>query len=176
MDWTTFKEMPFRKKIQWILHYYGLAIVAVITVIAVVFTLLYRMFGPHTDSLVKILILDERCSDEDRMLIHKELTELFGDECEVTSYVPNVEEQFRAFVVRLTGDEVDFVIAPETQIKELENNQYFQEIYKLSDDCHYYRLTDEEGYYTEKDIYMGRTEQREIALDILEKTKDYFLE
>lgn len=167
--------MSIRKKIQWIIHYYGIAIIVGIVAVCVISNLMGRILGEKENYLAKVMILDDRCSEDDRLRIWKELEEELGGVCEVTSYLASDENQFQAFVVRLTGDKLDVIIAPEKEIRELEENSYFQEIYKIEESAYYNQAVDEEAHYMDKDIYLGKTGEREMDPEIQEKMLQYFL-
>lgn len=172
MNWKTFKEMPLADKLKWVIHYYGIAICVGIVAICVIITLLGRMLGPGEEYAARIMILDDRCSDEERIQMGEELQAQLGLPCEVIAYHKNDENQFQAFAVRLTGAELDMIIAPEKEMKELESNGYFQEMHKMKEDASYYQMTDPEGNYPDKDLYLGITDHMEK--EIAEKVNMYF--
>lgn len=172
MNWEKFKEMPLADKVKWIIHYYGIAICVGVIAICVIATLLGRILGPGEKYAARIMILDDRCSDEERILMGEELQTELGEACEVIAYQLSDENQFQAFVVRLTGADLDVIIAPEKEMKELESNGYFQEMHKMKEDASYYQMTDPEGNYPDKDLYFGVTDH--IEKETAEKVNMYF--
>ncbi len=174
MNWKLFKEMSLADKVKWIIHYYGIWICVGIIAICVIATLIGKILGPGEQYAAQIMILDDRCSDEERIRMSEELQALLEAPCEVTAYHISDENQFQAFVVRLTGAVLDIVIAPEKQMKELESNGYFKEMHPLPEDATYYQMTDPEGNYPEKDLYFGITGAREVDKEVLNKIEEYF--
>lgn len=172
MNWKIFKEMSLTDKVKWIIHYYGIAICAGVVGICVITALISRIFGPGEEYAARIMILDDRCSDEDRIVMEEELQAQLGAACEVIAYHPSDENQLQAFAVRLSGAELDIIIAPEKEMKELEANGYFREMHKIREDAAYYQMTDPEEYYPEKGLYLGVTEH--IEKETAEKVNRYF--
>ncbi|MBQ0000686.1 MAG: hypothetical protein KBT01_04000 [Clostridiales bacterium] len=177
MNWKTFKDMPLKKKLQWILHYYGIWIVVSVVAVCVVVTLVGRILGPGEENLVKVMILDDHISDDERIGLGEELRELLEGPCEVSSYHLGHEYQYQSFVVRLSGaGDLDLILAPEAQMKELLNNGYFKEIHPMPEDSYYYHATDPDRKFPERDIYYGETGNREIEEDILLRTEKFFVD
>ena len=102
------------------------------------------------------MALDDRLSMEQCQTFAGELGELIGGECDVTGYQESNISQMQAFVVRLTTDPLDLVIAPEDQMQQLVENGYVVAALQLNEDSRYMQATGNAG----TDIrprYIGRT-------------------
>ena len=65
MDLEKFKQLSLKKKIQWLLQYYGLTALIAVLAIAVISIFLKSVFCPEPISDICVLILDESISYED---------------------------------------------------------------------------------------------------------------
>lgn len=149
-----FRQLSFRRKAQWVLQYYGVAIVVGIVALVVAASFLGSVLGPGENYALKIMILDERQSADNCQAFAGELSEQVGGECEITSYAPGATYEMQAFAVRLTSDELDVIIAPGEQARELLANGYLLEMEPLEPNSRYQIVT--RGGEPGGDIYIGR--------------------
>lgn len=174
MNWNDFKQMPISGKMKWLLHYYTIPFCAVTVSLIVIVMLLCRIFGTPEQVAVKVLILDDRISEEEKSVLAGQLEDAVGEECELTMYHVSEEYQYSGFVVRLTGDEIDVIIAPKNQMMELKANGYFREMFPLAENCAYYQAVDPEELAPEKNLYFGITGVRELKPGVLEAAREVF--
>ena len=156
MDREKFKALTFPKKIQWVLQYYGVTMLVIAAAVFVGAVFLKSVFGPGDQYALRIMALDDRLSTEQCRTFAQELGELVGGECDVTSYLESDTAQMQAFVVRLTTDPLDLVIAPEDTMEQLVENGYVAAGLQLQDDSRYMQAT---GMYgtDARPRYIGRT-------------------
>ena len=156
MDLEKFKALSFWKKVQWVLQYYGLAMVVTALAAFVIAVFLKPVFGPGEQYALRVMILDDRQSPELCQAYSEQLGALLGGECDVTSYAESGMYEMQAFVVRLTSDELDLVIAPEEQMEQLMENGYLTDMTELADDSLYW-VTAHGGEPAARPYYIGRT-------------------
>lgn len=142
------------KKVQWIIQYYGIAIVVTVISLCVVITVIKSIFGPGEVYAARVMIYDNGCSSDMGQFFQEELTAQFGEPCEVVTYRPDDPVQNQAFIVRLNA-ELDILLAPEAEMQELWKNGYFTEMEKIEPDAYYYQVMKEYSGYQTEDIYIG---------------------
>lgn len=172
MDREKFKALSFWQKVQWILQYYGLAMVITALAAFVIVVFVKSVFGPGEQYALRVMILDDRQSTELCQAYSEQLGALLGGECDVTSYAESAVYEMQAFVVRLTSDELDLVIAPEEQMEQLMENGYLTDMTELPDDC-LYCVTAHGGEPVEERYYIGET-VRSGNPDNVPAAMDYF--
>ena len=141
MNWTKFKSLSLREKLQWIFQYYGLTIAVVAAALFVGGVFLYSVLGPGDGSVIHVLILDDHQSADVCRAFSEDLSALLGGECDVTSYTESNANQMQAFVIRLMTDELDLIIAPKAQMDELLENEYLRSSTELPEGALYYTYT-----------------------------------
>ena len=151
-----FKALPFLQKVQWVLQYYGVTALVVVIAVAVAAVFLKSVFGPGEQYALRVMALDDRLTTEQCQTFARELGELVGGECDVTSYLESDTVQMQAFAVRLTTDPLDLVIAPEDQMEQLVENGYVAAALRLQDDSRYMQTTGADGADA-RPRYIGRT-------------------
>lgn len=157
MDLEKFKALSFWKKVQWILQYYGLAMVITALAVFVLVVFIKSVFGPGEQYALRVMILDDGQTTELCQAYSQQLGALLGGECDVTSYAESAVYEMQAFVVRLTSDALDLVIAPEEQMEQLRQNGYLTDMTKLEDDSFY--CVTRGGEPDGQDYYIGQTIQ-----------------
>ena len=156
MDRAKFKALTFPKKIQWVLQYYGVTVLVIAAAVAVGVVFFKSVFGPGEQYALRVMALDDRLSVEQCGTFAGELGELVGGECDMTSYQESNFSQMQAFVVRLTTDPLDLVIAPEDQMEQLVENGYVAAALQLGEDSRYMQATWFDNG-DERPRYIGRT-------------------
>ena len=156
MDREKFKALTFPKKIQWVLQYYGVTMLVAAAAVFVGVIFFKSVFGPAEQYALRVMALDDRLSAEQCRTFARELGELVGGECDVTSYLESDPAQMQAFAVRLTTDPLDLVIAPEDTMEQLVENGYVAAGLRLQDDSRYMQATGVVGADT-RPRYIGRT-------------------
>lgn len=172
MDREKFKALSFWQKVQWVLQYYGLAMVITALVVFVLVVFIKSVFGPGEEYALRVMILDDRQTTELCQTYSQQLGELLGGACDITSYAESAQYEMQAFVVRLTSDELDLVIAPEEQMEQLMANGYLTGMSPLSDDSLYW-VTAHGGRPEERTYYIGQT-VRSGNPDNVPAAVDYF--
>lgn len=157
MNFEKFRQMPFSKKIQWILQYYGIWIIVGIVAAYVGITLLNSVINPDPISDICIIILSDDITRDDINMFQSDISELTGKSVTVEVYSPNEEYGLGAFSIKLTSDQLDLVLAPKEQTDQMVSNGYLTEIEEIN------------AY----DLYMGIT-QKARRSDSLDKTIQYF--
>lgn len=150
-----FKALPFLKKIQWVLQYYGVTMLVTVIAAAVAVVFFKAVFGPGEQYVLRVMALDDRLSVDQCRTFAQELEEKLGGECDVTSYLASDFSQMQAFAVRLTTDPLDLVIAPEEQMEQLIENGYVAAGLQLQEDSRYMQAI---GAGEDEPLrYIGRT-------------------
>ena len=141
MNWDKFKSLNLREKLQWLLQYYGLsaAIAAAAIIVGAVF--LTSVFGPEENYAIRVLILDDQQSADICRVFGEDLSPLLLGECDITSYAQSNAYQLQAFVVRLTSDDLDLVIAPAEEMAQLMDNGYLKSSMELDMNSYYCAIT-----------------------------------
>lgn len=171
MDREKFKALSFWQKVQWVLQYYGPTMVVTALAAFVIVVFVKSVFGPGEEYALRVMILDDRQSTDLCQTYSRQLGELLGGECDITSYAESALYEMQAFVVRLTSDELDLVIAPEEQMEQLMENGYLTDMTALPDDS-FYCMTAHGGQPTEP-YYIGQT-VRSGNPDNVPAAVDYF--
>lgn len=122
-----FSELPFRKKIEWFVQYYGIATVAVIVAIIVCISLVKAIIMPAEYEDVCILIYSDEISAEDADLICADLQDLTGKTISVLRYGVSDTYGSQSFALKLSDTVLDIVIAPEEETQKLAQNGFLFE-------------------------------------------------
>ena len=119
MNKELWNQMSFSQKIVWFVQYYGLTVVAVIVTVAVILSLIKSFLNASDKGDMRIIILDGGASTELSFEYQEEISKLIEGEAEVAAYIKNDMDHMQAFSVRLHADDLDIVIAPEKEIREM---------------------------------------------------------
>ena len=119
MNKELWNQMSFSQKIVWFVQYYGLTIVVVVVTIAVVLSLIKSFMNASDKGDMRIIILDGGASTELSFEYQEDISKLIDGEAEVAAYIKNDMDHMQAFSVRLHADDLDIVIAPEEEIREM---------------------------------------------------------
>lgn len=173
MKREVWREMSLRARAQWVLQYYGAAIVVSILALIAAVSFFTSAFGPGEHYAVKVMILDDRQTADNCRLFSDALGAALGGECEITCYAPSATYEMQAFAVRLTSDKLDVIIAPREQARELLSNGYLREIEPLPADSRYQAVT--RGGEDDGDIFIGIA-ARSANADNAAAAARYFIE
>lgn len=159
MNFEKFKSLPFLKKVEWILHYYGVWIVVFIIAIVVAVNLVRAVFFPKPISDVCVMILSDDYVRDDIPKLEEEISAVTGGTVQVEVY--NVSEAYgdSAYTVKLLADQLDLVLAPKEQTDSMIESGYLESAEKLANEELYLAVP-------------GRARKGEM----LDKTIDYFRE
>jgi len=129
-----FKEMPFSKKIGWIVQYYGVWIIVGIVAISVLCSFLHSVFFPDPIPDTNIIILSDEFARDEISEIEKEVIAYTGGTASVTLY--NLSEVYGngAFSIKLTTDQIDLVLAPKSEMDQMVESEYLESYEKLDYD------------------------------------------
>ena len=164
MDRKKFKELTFRKKIEWLIHYYGIAAIVAVIAVIVVISLVKSVFFPKPLEDMCVLILCEDMGQEEAFDLQDVIEANTGKTAQVSSYIVSDVYGRQAFSVRLNADTLDIVIAPGEEKDGMTESGYLVKSEPLT------------GY---EDLYIGttiRSRQGELLDQTYEIVKDYFAE
>ena len=157
-----FKSMTFKQKVEHFNQYYRLKVISVITVIALVGSLIYTMFGPKVENVLYVAILDN-CIDADTASEYQEVmneklgldtskyTTFFDTSFYVgdsSSYASSSIEKLGVYIA--TG-EIDIMIGTEDFIKQYASQGYFKKLSECLPSQMFSNLTDNFFYYETED-------------------------
>jgi len=154
-----FKEMPFSKKVGWIVQYYGVWIVVTIVAIGVLFSFLHSVFFPDPIPDTCVIILSDEFVRDEIPKLEDEISKLTEGSVSVSLY--NLSELYGngAFSVKLTSDQIDLVLAPKTETDQMMETGYLESAEKLN----------------YNDLYLGIPERARKG-ERLDKVIQYFKE
>lgn len=149
MNKEKFKELPFKKKLQWLVQYYG--VVALISIIAVfiVINLVKSILFPAPAADVCIMILNDNTDTEKSIEMQYELSKDLECKVEVSAYMPSDPYGMQSFATRVMSDQLDIVIAPKDEMEDMLSTSYIQE-YDQIGDSDVYIATPEKARVSEK--------------------------
>lgn len=127
MNFKTFKEMSFKKKLQWLVQYYGIVALVVIIGILVAFNFIKSVLSPAPMADVCVMILSDDIYTEDAIEMQFEMTNKFDCQIEVNAYMPSDPYGMQSFATRVMTDQIDIVIAPKNEMEDMLNNSYITE-------------------------------------------------
>lgn len=139
--------MSFRKKLEWLIQYYGVAAVVVAIGLFMAVDVIVTMLSAP-DHKLEVIFFDNRVSSEISMKIAEEMAEAAGlesvDLIAVSAYAPAVDMQRQAFTVRVSATGTDLLVVPKEEAMLLEKNDALkQEPILLTEDSGYERLIEE---------------------------------
>ena len=159
MTLEKFKELSLKKKIEWIIQYYGIWIVVGIVAIFVTVDFVRTVFFPAPISDICIAILSDDYSRDDVPTMEKEISALTGGSASIVIYNESEAYGISAFTVKVMADQIDLIIAPKTQTDSMNESSYLSSCEKLDG----------------TELYLSiPTKAREG--EMLDKTIDYFKE
>lgn len=124
--------MPLSKKIEWIIHYYGIWIAVGVIVVFVIFSFMKTVLFPEPISDTNIIILSDDFDRGDVADIENEISTLTEGSVSITIY--NVSEMYgrSAFSIKLNSDQIDLVISPKEEADQMRESGYLSACEKMS--------------------------------------------
>ena len=134
MNLEKFKAMPLSKKIEWILHYYGIWIAVAIVAIYVAFSFLHTVLFPEPIKDTNIIILSDEFSRDNVPELEEEVSTLTQGSVSIVIY--NLSEVYgnSAFSIKLNADQNDLVLAPKEETDQMIESGYLEKYEKLDYD------------------------------------------
>ncbi len=121
MNKEKFKQLSFFEKVQWLIQYYGVAIVvAVIAIIVAIFFLKSVIFPEKIPDAV-VLIFSDDITPGEGLEYEQELSELTGEEVDVVSYMTTDVYSEASFAAKIGVDQIDLVLAPQNEMNVLKD-------------------------------------------------------
>lgn len=115
-----------KKKIKWLIDYYWVHAVVTIFALIVIITFVKSVFWPEPVKDICVMILSDEITKDQGAGLEGELEELTGRTVEVTIYGVTENYGTSAFAIKLTSDQLDFVLAPYNESIEMTNSGYLQ--------------------------------------------------
>lgn len=147
MNKEKFTRMPLRKKLQWLLQYYGVKAVVVIVVIVVLVSIIKSVLFPAPPADGIVMIYSDDIYPEYCMQYAEEMSEETGLTIEVTGYVSSDMYGQAAFVTKLSVEQVDVLIVPTEIFGEYEEPLEMTDIVDLKDGTLKMGITSRAGDY-----------------------------
>lgn len=134
MNLEKFKSMPFKNKVEWIIHYYGIWIVVGIIAISVLYSFLHSVLFPEPIKDTNIIILSDEFDADTAVSFESDISELTNGSASVTLY--NLSDVYGngAFSIKLTSDQIDLVLSPKTEADQMVESGYLESYEKLDYD------------------------------------------
>lgn len=131
MNKEKFRELSLKQKIEWLLHYYGVAFVVGIIALFVAVVFVRSVFFPEPLSDVCVLILSDDTTSDDAFALQSIIEEKTGMTSQVSAY--NTTDMYgrQSFSAKLTADELDIIVAPEEETLGMADNKYLTHYEKV---------------------------------------------
>lgn len=133
MNKEKFKELPFLKKLQWLVQYYGVVALISIIAILVVFNLVKSILFPEPSAEVCIMILNDNVDTEESIDMQYDLSMDLECKVEVSAYNPSNPYGMQSFATRVMSDQIDIVIATKDAMEDMLSTSYIQEYDQIGD-------------------------------------------
>lgn len=124
MNLKKFIELPFLKKIEWIVQYYGVWILVTIVGVCVIISLCRALFFPKPICDVCVIIISDDFSRNDIDRLEEEMSSVTGGSTQVEIYNPSEAYGDGAYTIKLLTDQLDIVIAPKEQTDSMLDSAY----------------------------------------------------
>jgi len=162
MDRKKFRELTFKQKIEWLVHYYGVTAIVAVIALVVVISLVKTFLFPDPLSDMVIVVLSENMGQLEADELQTQIEEKTGKTVLVSAYIVGDVYGQQAFSARVTADTIDVIIAPENERNLMEESGYLTLVEPLS------------GYDS---LYIGTTmksRQGELLDETYKIVKEYF--
>jgi len=127
MNKEKFKDLNFKEKIEWLLHYYGVAFIAGLVVLFVAIVFIRSVFFPEPLSDVCVLVLSDELLTEDATSIQTTIENKTGKTASVSVFYTDDIYGRQSFSTKLTADELDIIVAPKEEAMGMVENEYLTE-------------------------------------------------
>lgn len=124
MNKDKFKELSLKQKIEWLIHYYGVAFIVGLVALIVAIVFVRSVFFPEPLSDICVLILSDDVTSDDAFALQSIIEEKTGKTSQVSAY--NTTDMYgrQSFSAKLTADELDIIVAPEEETMGMLDNKY----------------------------------------------------
>ena len=124
MNKDKFKELSLKQKIEWLIHYYGVAFIVGLVALIVAIVFIRSVFFPEPLSDICVLILSDDVTSDDAFALQSIIEEKTGKTSQVSAY--NTTDMYgrQSFSAKLTADELDIIVAPEEETMGMLDNKY----------------------------------------------------
>lgn len=124
MNKDKFKELSLKQKIEWLVHYYGVAFIVGLVALIVAIVFIRSVFFPEPLSDICVLILSDDVTSDDAFALQSIIEEKTGKTSQVSAY--NTTDMYgrQSFSAKLTADELDIIVAPEEETMGMLDNKY----------------------------------------------------
>lgn len=133
MNWKTFKEMSFKKKLQWLVQYYGVVALISLIVIFIAGYFIKSVIFPEPKADVCIMILSDEIYMEEAIEMQFEMTNSYNATFDISAYDINDPYGMQSFATRVMTDQLDIIFAPKKETEEMLENSYINTYEQLSD-------------------------------------------
>lgn len=133
MTWKTFKEMSLKKKLQWLVQYYGVVALIIIVVVFVLSNLVKSILFPEPIADVCVIILSDDIYTEEAIEMQYELSKTLDATFDVRSYLVSDPYAMQSFATRVMTDQLDIVVAPKDETEELMRNSYISDYEQINE-------------------------------------------
>lgn len=133
MNFKIFKELSFKKKLQWLVQYYGVVALVSIIAIGIIFTLVKSILVPEPIADVCIMILSDDIYTEEAIEMQYELSKTLDSPVEIYAYMISDPYGMQYFATKVMTDQLDIIVAPKKETEELLGNSYISDFEALSD-------------------------------------------
>ncbi len=137
MNIIKFRQMSLKKKIQWLIHYYGVILLACLAGIFVVGYFVKTVFFAPPAADVHVLMLSDQVSEEMTVEYEQEISQMTGKSVEIENYSESDTYGTQAFAAKVGTDVLDLVIAPEKESTMLAENGFLLSYAQISDTHEY---------------------------------------
>ena len=159
MNLEKFKQLTLKKKIEWIIQYYGIWIAVSIIAIAVTISFVHSVFFPKPICDMCVVILSDDYTRDDAPNMEKEISTLIDGSVSIQIYNESELYGDSAFAVKVMSDQIDLIMAPKEKMDSMIQSSYILDYERLNSS----------GLYMASPV-MARTG------DKLDKTVEYFKE
>ena len=126
MDKKQFKEMPLKKKLQWLMQYYGVTAIVTLLIVFVAVWFIKSVFFADPIEDVCVLIYSDEVLEEECARYKEEIEKNTGHSAEVVVYHLSDAYGSQAFAAKVGTDQTDVVIAPEHEMTLLNENGFLR--------------------------------------------------
>lgn len=159
MNFEKFMSMPLIDKVKWIIHYYGIWIIVSIIAIGVAISFIHSVLFPEPISDVCVIVLSDEYDRDEIPVYEEEIAAQINGSVSLQIY--NVSDAYgnSAFSIKLLSDQIDLVLAPREETKQMIESGYLESSDQIGD----------------KDFYIG-IPVRARKGEMLDRTITYFKE
>lgn len=132
MNKEKFKELSFKKKLQWLVQYYGVVALISVIVLFVAGYFIKSVLAPAPIADVCIMILSDEVYTEEAIEMQYNLSKELDCAIDVSAYMVSDPYGMQSFATRIMADQIDIVVAPKDASEDMLNNSYIPEYEELN--------------------------------------------